>query len=177
VTTRPELNLGGHLLPGLAAVALFALLAYVFLTASVGASAGFPASAPVENVSVTDNASANVTLDRSEAGVRAVAVANGSETANLTVTDDPEANVTLVTAGGSVFATVNEPVSITENVGYAMFDLLDQGTVPSEGFLVAFEVIDLVLVAALAAAVMLARRDDTERVRTALASDDDGGED
>ena len=49
--------------------------------------------------------------------------------------------------------------SITAAIGYAMFNL-DAGAFPSEGFIVAFEVIDLVLVAALAVAVMLARRDD-----------------
>ncbi|WP_254830589.1 NADH-quinone oxidoreductase subunit J [Haloglomus salinum] len=48
--------------------------------------------------------------------------------------------------------------SITAAIGYAMFNL-DAGAFPSEGFLVTFEIIDLVLVAALAAAVMLARRE------------------
>jgi NADH-quinone oxidoreductase subunit J len=48
--------------------------------------------------------------------------------------------------------------SITAAIGYAMFNL-DAGAFPAEGFLVTFEIIDLVLVAALAAAVMLARRE------------------
>ncbi|WP_255196711.1 NADH-quinone oxidoreductase subunit J [Halorarius litoreus] len=47
---------------------------------------------------------------------------------------------------------------ITATIGYAMFNL-DAGTLPSEGFLIAFEIIDVVLIAALAAAVMLARRE------------------
>jgi NADH-quinone oxidoreductase subunit J len=48
--------------------------------------------------------------------------------------------------------------SITAAIGFAMFDLAG-GAFPSEGFLVAFEIIDIVLIAALAAAVMLARRE------------------
>ena len=48
--------------------------------------------------------------------------------------------------------------SITASIGFAMFNLAG-GAFPSEGFLVAFEIIDIVLVAALAAAVMLARRE------------------
>lgn len=52
------------------------------------------------------------------------------------------------------------PGSITASIGYAMFGL--SGQIPSENFLVAFEIIDVVLVAALAAAVMLARREGSE---------------
>ncbi|MDY6817992.1 MAG: NADH-quinone oxidoreductase subunit J [Halobacteriales archaeon] len=63
--------------------------------------------------------------------------------------------------------------SITAAIGYAMFNL-DGGAVASEGFLVAFEIIDLVLVAALVGAVMLARRDVGGRIVGALRS---GGED
>ncbi|PSP74362.1 hypothetical protein BRC86_06400 [Halobacteriales archaeon QS_3_64_16] len=90
--TRPHLNLGSHLLSGLVAVALFAVLATVFLTASFGAPQGF---------------------------------------------------------GGA---------QVTPSIGYAMFDL-SGGEIPSDSFLAAFEIIDLVLLAALAAAVMLARRE------------------
>ena len=39
---RPQLNTEGSLLPGLAAVALFAVLAAVFVTVSFPAPAGFP---------------------------------------------------------------------------------------------------------------------------------------
>ena len=106
--TWPRLNVGSHLVPGLAAVALFGVLAVVFLGSNFGEAAGFP----------TD-------------------------------------------------------VSITASIGYAMFNL-DQGAVASEGFLVAFEIIDLVLVAALAGAVMLARTDTGGDVVTALT---DGGRD
>ena len=42
MTTRPHLKLGRHLLPGLVAVALFAVLAVTFLTESFPAPAGFP---------------------------------------------------------------------------------------------------------------------------------------
>ncbi|MFC5970204.1 proton-conducting membrane transporter [Halomarina salina] len=49
--------------------------------------------------------------------------------------------------------------SVTASIGYAMFDLTDQAAIESEPFLVAFEIIDLVLVAALVAAVMLAKRE------------------
>jgi NADH-quinone oxidoreductase subunit J len=61
--------------------------------------------------------------------------------------------------------------SITASIGYAMFNL-GQGGVDSEGFLIAFEIIDVVLVAALAAAVMLARTESGGSVVTALT---DGG--
>jgi NADH-quinone oxidoreductase subunit J len=93
MTTKPELKLGSHLVPGLAAVALFAVMAAVFLTASFPEPQGFPNDA-----------------------------------------------------------------SIVASIGYAMFDL-DFGGVSSESFLVAFEIIDVVLVAALVGAVMLARRE------------------
>jgi NADH-quinone oxidoreductase subunit J len=47
MTTRPQLRIGSHLLPGLAAVALFFLMAFVFLTASFPAPEGFPADANI----------------------------------------------------------------------------------------------------------------------------------
>jgi len=47
---------------------------------------------------------------------------------------------------------------ITKSIGYAMLHL-PGASIPSEGFLAAFEIIDIALVAALVAAVMLARRD------------------
>jgi len=60
--------------------------------------------------------------------------------------------------------------SITASMGYALFDLAG-GDVPSEGFLAAFEIIDVVLVAALVAAVMLARREVGGAVGGARRSD------
>ncbi|MFC7096629.1 proton-conducting membrane transporter [Halobaculum marinum] len=104
--SRPRLKLGGHLVPGLAAVALFVVLAIVFLQASFGEAQGFP-----------------------------------------------------------------EGASITAAIGYAMFNI-DAGSVPGESMLVAFEIIDVVLVAALAGAVMLARTGTGASVVTALT---DGG--
>jgi len=106
MTSKPTLRVGSHLLPGLAAVALFVVIATVILRASFGAPQGFPSDA-----------------------------------------------------------------SITASIGYAMFNL-DMGSIPSEGFIVAFEIIDAVLVAALAAAVMLARREQGGDVVALLA---DGG--
>jgi NADH-quinone oxidoreductase subunit J len=47
MTTRPELKLGSHLLPGLAAVALFAVLAAIILGASFPSPEGFPEGANV----------------------------------------------------------------------------------------------------------------------------------
>ena len=106
MTTKPELRLGSHLLPGLAAVSLFVVMTAAVLRASFGASQGF----------------------------------------------GPDAG-------------------ITASIGYAMF-ALDMGSVPSESFLVAFEIVDVVLVAALAAAVLLARREEGGDVVALLA---DGG--
>ena len=101
----PELNLGSHLIPGLAAALLFLVMAVVFLQAPFGEPQGFPADA-----------------------------------------------------------------SIVASIGYAMFNI-DLGAVPSEGFLAMFEMIDIVLVAALAAAVMLARREEARADQMQAATD------
>ena len=106
MTSRPRLATDVNYVNGLAALALFVVMAYVFMTSDVSAPAGF--------------------------------------------------------ADGSIVASI----------GYAMFDMLDQGAIEAEGFLVAFIVIALVLDAALDGAVMLARREDDEQSVTALA---DGG--
>ena len=52
---------------------------------------------------------------------------------------------------------------ITASIGYAMFNIAAENAVPSEGMLVAFEIIDIVLVAALVGAVMLARREGDDQ--------------
>ncbi|EMA50390.1 hypothetical protein [Halococcus thailandensis] len=57
--------------------------------------------------------------------------------------------------------------SVTASIGYALFSL-DGGAYPSEGFLIAFEIIDLALVAALAAAVMLAKTEENGHIAGAL---------
>jgi NADH-quinone oxidoreductase subunit J len=46
-TTRPELDLGSHLVPGVAALALFAVMAGAFLAAEFPAPQGFPADANI----------------------------------------------------------------------------------------------------------------------------------
>lgn len=79
---------------------------------------------------------------------------------------------------------------ITATLGYSILGL-DAGAHPVEGFLAAFEIIDLVLIAALASAVMLAKTEENGRIAGALrfgtddSTDDaddsavraDGGED
>jgi NADH-quinone oxidoreductase subunit J len=102
VTTRPELNLGRHLLPGLAAAALFAVIAAVVVGAPFGEPEGL---------------------------------------------------------GGA---------NVVAGIGNAMFGL--PSDLPGENFLVAFEVIDLVLVGAIVGAVMLARR-ETDGATVALLTD------
>ncbi|MFB6120681.1 MAG: proton-conducting membrane transporter [Halobacteriaceae archaeon] len=99
----------GSKLRGLAAVALFAVMAAVFVGAEFGEAAGFPGDA-----------------------------------------------------------------SITASIGYAMFNL-GGADVASEGMLAAFEIIDVVLVAAVVGAVMLARRDEKEDGQP-IDPVDDGGE-
>jgi len=47
VTTKPSLRTGSHLLPGLAAVALFAVIAMAVLRASFGDPQGFGPDAPI----------------------------------------------------------------------------------------------------------------------------------
>ena len=63
---------------------------------------------------------------------------------------------------------------LVAGIGYAMFNLQPDGVVPSEQMLVAFEIIDVLLVAALVAAVMLARRTDAMARIDAMT---DGGRD
>ncbi|WP_254537744.1 hypothetical protein [Halomarina litorea] len=112
MTSRPRLKTEGSFLPGLAAVALFVVMALVFVTSQWGQPAGFGEG------------------------------------------------------------------SITASIGYAMFDLVGQASHESEPFLVVFEIIDLVLVAALVAAVMLGTRDEdspfrqlSQRVKRRVATD------
>ena len=65
-----------------------------------------------------------------------------------------------------------EGASITASLGMALFNF-GGAAVPAEGFLAPFEIIDVVLVAALVAAVMLARRDVGGRVAGALRTGSD----
>ena len=51
MTSKPELRLGRELLPGLGAVALFAVFAYTFVTAEFDDPAGFPGGESItENI-------------------------------------------------------------------------------------------------------------------------------
>ncbi|MFW5896447.1 MAG: NADH-quinone oxidoreductase subunit J [archaeon] len=109
MTTKPELELGRHQLPGVVALALFAVMAAIILTASFGDPAGF-------------------------GGIQ----------------------------------------SVTEGIGYALFNIGAETVPPgTEGFLALFEMIALVLTAALVAGVMLARREVEGEVVTALRSEVD----
>ncbi|MCG1002428.1 MULTISPECIES: hypothetical protein [Halobacterium] len=97
MTTRPRLRDPSTFVTGIVAVALFVVLAAVFLNAGFGSAVGFSGDA-----------------------------------------------------------------NITATIGYALFGLMNvagESAPASEGFLAAFEIIDVVLVAALAGAVMLASRD------------------
>jgi NADH-quinone oxidoreductase subunit J len=88
--------------------------------------------------------------------------------------------VALFVVLSAVYATAELPGatgfpgegSITASIGYAMFNLGDLASHPSEQFLIAFEIIDIVLVAALVGSIMLARREEDGELVTALT---DGG--
>ncbi|WP_276300750.1 NADH-quinone oxidoreductase subunit J [Halorussus lipolyticus] len=62
---------------------------------------------------------------------------------------------------------------VTASIGYAMFNIAADNAIASEGFLIPFEIIDLVLVAALVGAVMLARRDEGGTITSALRAHSD----
>lgn len=69
--------------------------------------------------------------------------------------------------------------SITAGIGYLLFDMTGSTELGNEGFLAAFEIIDVVLVAALVGAVMLARRDpeaDDDPTVADGGTPNDGGE-
>jgi NADH-quinone oxidoreductase subunit J len=79
----------------------------------------------------------------------------------------------FLTADFGSHATFEGATGITASIGYAMFNL-DAGSLPSEGFLIAFEIIDVVLLGALAAAVMLGKRDDEEESDESVTMADGG---
>jgi len=108
--SRPQLRLGPHLAPGIVAVALFGVLATIFLQAGLGDPAAFP-----------------------------------------------------------------DGTNVTSEIGYALLNMGDElGSIDSEGFLVSFLLIALVLDAALDGALHLARREEGGEIVSALRSD--GGE-
>jgi NADH-quinone oxidoreductase subunit J len=110
MTTRPRLKLGKHLLPGIVALALFAVMGAVFVTAEFGSPVGFPAEG-----------------------------------------------------------------SITAGIGFALFDLAELAAYETEGFLVSFLLIAVVLDAALDGAIMLAKREGDDG--GVLTLPDSGGDD
>nr|WP_305794341.1 hypothetical protein [Halomarina rubra] len=67
--------------------------------------------------------------------------------------------LTFVTSSGWSAPAGFPEGSVTASIGYAMFDMTDQAAIQSEPFLVSFEIIDVVLVSALVAAVLLAKRE------------------
>lgn len=68
--------------------------------------------------------------------------------------------ISILTTNFGVAQGFGETADITASIGYALFNMGgDSATVQSEGFLAPFEIIDIVLVAALVVAVMLARRE------------------
>jgi NADH-quinone oxidoreductase subunit J len=79
-------------------------------------------------------------------------------------------SVVFIQSGFSEPAGFPSSESIVANIGYAMFDLGELLTIPSEEFLVAFVIIAVVLDAALDGSLMLAKRDEEE-----AAAATDGG--
>ena len=77
--------------------------------------------------------------------------------------------VSIITSDFAAAQGFAESADITASIGYALFNFAgDSATVQSEGFLAPFEIVDIVLVAALVVAVMLARREGqslVERMR------------
>jgi len=189
MTTRPELNLGRHLLTGLVAVALFAVMAAVFVQTPFAAADptpdtdGFPDRTEVANVSVGD-ADVNATARECDGQLYAVEGDSCDEQLAL-VTPYTGADVEFVTQGGETFAVATIDTSVTESIGYALFNLNpfegeghSRAGIPTEGFFVAFMLIAVLLDAALEGALMLAKRESGGTMLTALRTDggDDGGE-
>jgi hypothetical protein len=172
MTTRPELRDLSGLTPALAALGLFVVMAAVFVGAPLGANEGFPdetANVTLGNASVAD--SATIEHKEDKATFANVSTADGEELTKLT--DEDEVSASIVTAGDETHGVVS--VSITESIGYAMFGLTEHipSEYRSESFLAVFEIIDLVLVAALVGAVMLARREDAGEIVTLFTTSED----
>ena len=176
MTTKPELRSDtGSLLPAVAAVGLFVVMAVVFLGAPVGDAAGFPQSSEVVNESLGDSASISNASVAELNGTTVASVNQSGEIVNTTLANETGVNATVVAAGGQTYGVVSEPVSVTETIGYAMFGLSDQlpADLQSENFLAVFEMIDLVLVAAIVGAVTLARREDVGTVVSLFSTTED----
>jgi len=190
VTSKPELDLGGHLLPGLIAVALFVVMAATFAGASLGApttgaDGPFQTQPKVVTVALDDGESAELVQQNGSTDV--VISEGGSTVDRVQVHDTGSVNASIVEGADRAEVTVQADVTITESIGHAMFGFNDpsaasdervesvqMAAVESEGFLAAFEIIDVVLVAALVGAVVLARREVDGEIVSALRPD--GGE-
>ena len=176
MTTRPELRLGKHLVPGLIAVVLFGIMVLTFVNAPLGDPAGFDEATTIQNESLqSENPTGDYDTVSDDGQTYAVAYdSEGSEAANVSIADTPDANVEFVEVDSDGDGQANQVyavsrTTITENIGYLLFDIdVDQRTAPGETFLVAFIVMGLVLDAALDGAVTLARRDEGGEVVTAL---------
>jgi NADH-quinone oxidoreductase subunit J len=67
--------------------------------------------------------------------------------------------------------------SVVHNVGYALFNLAEVASIPSEGFLAAFLIVAVALDVAVDGAIYLARREDDGSVVAAIGEAlTDGGE-
>jgi hypothetical protein len=163
------------MLPAVAAVGLFVVMAAVFLGAPMGDAAGFPSNVEVTNESLGDASIASNASIQSVNGSTVAVVQTDSGNESTTLADQTGVNASIVTAGGGTYGVVSESVSITETIGYAMFGLNDQipSDLTSESFLAVFEIIAMVLVASLVGAVTLARREDVSTVVTLFASTED----
>jgi NADH-quinone oxidoreductase subunit J len=82
----------------------------------------------------------------------------------------------FVTASFPEPAGFPQDASLVAGIGYAMFDLTGQSPVPTEGFLAAFEIVDLVLVGALVGAIVLASH-EREGIKGMVVALTDGGDD
>ncbi|PSQ60053.1 hypothetical protein BRD18_01875 [Halobacteriales archaeon SW_7_71_33] len=192
MTTRPRLRLGRHLLPGLVAVGLFVVLAVGVLAAPLGSAAGFPrvtvdrgdgtvahtltaADVAAEREGDTTYAVVSVPADGERVSLERIPMVDHGEAAvgpgaqvegvDRSAEPGPETGVHAVARRGS----------ITESIGYAMFDLRSVQPLPAESFLVVLLLVAVVLDAALEAAVYLARRGDDE-VLTAIGRGEKGGD-
>jgi len=175
MTTRPELRDASSLAPALAAVGLFVVMALVFVGSAIGPAAGFPANGEVVNESLGDASLQDDASVVANNGSTVAVVETDGDTQNTTLADSENVNATIKASGGQLYGVVSEPVSITETIGYGMFGMTDRqpADLGSENFLAVFEMIDLVLVAALIGAVMLARREGEGVVVSLFATDED----
>ncbi|RAW46550.1 hypothetical protein DQW50_03020 [Halorubrum sp. 48-1-W] len=86
--------------------------------------------------------------------------------------------VTFLSASFGEVAGFPEGESIVHNVGYALFNLGEVASIPSEGFLAAFLIVAVALDVAVDGAIYLARREDGGSVSAAIGEAlTDGGRD